>query len=139
MKSGIKTNENNNSRLLEKVIVNMPRRSSRNNPKGIQSNDKPKLSPDTSYSPSGVVDVIDEFVAAAEDQEVLENNEDEIAKIPGFEKSQTQSDVSIIKEILFCPNQYSLKSGCETDKYILFFFRKILSLRSQQQWSKMML
>ena len=108
MKSGIKTNENNNSKLLEKVTVNMPRRSSRNNPKGIQSNDKLQSSPDTSYTPSGVVDVIDEFVAAAEDQEVLENNEDEIAKISGFEKNQTQSDVSIIKEILFCPNQYSL-------------------------------
>ena len=102
MKSGIKTNENNNSKLLEKVTVKMPRRSSRNNPKGIQSNDKLPLSPDIA---SGVVDVIDEFVAAAEDQEVLENNEDEIAKIPGFEKSQTQSDVSIIKEISFCPNQ----------------------------------
>ena len=108
MKSGIKTNENNNSKLLEKVTVKMPRRSSRNNAKGTQSNEKPKLSPDTSYSPSGVVDVIDDFVAAAEDQEVLENNEDEIAKIPGFEKTQTQPEVSIIKEILFCPNQYSL-------------------------------
>ena len=107
MKSGIKTNENNNSKLLEKVTVEMPRRSSRNNPKGIQSNDKLQSSPDTSYSPSGVVDVIDEFVAAAEDQEVLENNEDEIAKIPGFEKTQTQSEVSI-KGISFCPNQYSL-------------------------------
>ena len=104
MKSGIKTNENNNCKLLEKVTVKMPRRSSRNNPKGIQNNDKLQLSPDIA---SGVVDVIDEFVAAAEDQEVLENNEDEIAKIPGLEKSQTQSEVSI-KEILFCPNQYSL-------------------------------
>ena len=108
MKSGIKTNENNNCKLLETVTVKMPRRSSRNNPKGIQTNDKLQSSPDTSYSPSGVVDVIDEFVAAAEDQEVLENNEDEIAKIQGFEENQTQSDVSIIKEILFCRNQCSL-------------------------------
>ena len=100
MKSGIKTNENNNCKLLEKVTVKMPRRSSRNNPKGIQTNDKLQLSPDIA---SGVVDVIDEFVAAAEDQEVLENNEDEITKIPVFAKSQTQSEVSI-KEMLFCPN-----------------------------------
>ena len=92
MKSGIKTNENNNSKLLEKVTVKMPRRSSRNNPKGIQNNDKLQLSPDTA---SGVVDVIDEFVAAAEDQEVLENNEDDIAKNSVFEKSPTQSEVSI--------------------------------------------
>lgn len=95
MKSGIKTNENNNCKLLEKVIVKMPRRSSRNNPKGIQSNDKLQSSPDTSYSPSGVVDVIEEFVAAAEDQEGLENNEDEIAKNSVFEKSPTESEVSI--------------------------------------------
>ena len=92
MKSGIKTNENNNCKLLEKVTVKMPRRSSRNNPKGIQNNDKLQLSPDTA---SGVVDVIDEFVAAAEDQEVLENNEDDIAKTSVFEKSPTQSEVSI--------------------------------------------
>ena len=92
MKSGIKTNENNNSTLLEKVTVKMPRRSSRNNPKAIQNNDKLQLSPDTA---SGVVDVIDEFVAAAEDQEVLENNEDDIAKNSVFEKSPTQSEVSI--------------------------------------------
>lgn len=70
----------------------MPRRSSRNNPKGIQNNDKLQLSPDTA---SGVVDVIDEFVAAAEDQEVLENNEDDIAKNSVFEKCPTQSEVSI--------------------------------------------
>ena len=92
MKSGIKTNENNNSKLLEKVTVKMPRRSSRNNPKGIQNNDKLQLSPDTA---SGVVDVIDEFVAAAEDQEVLENNEDDIAKNSVFEKCPMQSEVSI--------------------------------------------
>ena len=92
MKSGIKTNENNNSKLLEKVTVNMPRRSSRNNPKGIQTNDKLQLSPDIA---SGVVDVIDEFVAAAEDQEVLENNEDDTAKNSAFEKSPPQSEVSI--------------------------------------------
>ena len=76
------------------MTVKMPRRSSRNNPKGIQTNDKLQLSPDIA---SGVVDVIDEFVAAAEDQEVLENNEDEITKIPGLEKRQTQSEVSIEK------------------------------------------
>ena len=94
MKSGIKTNENNNCKLLEKVTVKMPRRSSRNNPKVIQTNDKLQLSPDIA---SGVVDVIDEFVAAAEDQEVLESNEVDIAKIPGLEKRQTQSEVSIKK------------------------------------------
>ena len=92
MKSGIKTNENNNGKLLEKVTVKMPRRSSRNNPKGIQNNDKLQLVPDIA---SGVVDVIDEFVAAAEDQEVLENNEDDNAKNSVFEKSPTQSEVSI--------------------------------------------
>ena len=92
MKSGIKTNENNNSTLLEKVTVKMPRRSSRNNPKGIQNNDKLQLSPDIA---SGVVDVIDEFVAAAEDQEVLENNEDDIAKNLVFEKSPTEPEVRI--------------------------------------------
>ena len=70
----------------------MPRRSSRNNPKGIQNNDKLQLSPDIA---SGVVDVIDEFVAAAEDQEVLENNEVDIAKNSVFEKSPTQFEVSI--------------------------------------------
>ena len=92
MKSGIKTNENNNSTLLEKVTVKMPRRSSRNNPKGIHNNDKLQLSPDIA---SGVVDVIDEFVAAAEDQEVLENNEDDIAKNLVFEKSPTEPEVRI--------------------------------------------
>ena len=60
--------------------------------KGIQNNDKLQLSPDIA---SGVVDVIDEFVAAAEDQEVLENNEDNTAKNSAFEKSPPQSEVSI--------------------------------------------
>ena len=49
----------------------MPRRSARNIAKGTQNHEESETEIDKSQS--AVVDVIDEFVAAAEDQEGIEN------------------------------------------------------------------
>ena len=51
----------------------MPRRSARNIAKGTQNHEESETEIDKSQS--AVVDVIDEFVAAAEDQEGIENEE----------------------------------------------------------------
>ena len=54
----------------------MPRRSARNIAKDIQIQEEPVSNNDNNQSPPGVVEVIDEFVAVAENQEGFENHDD---------------------------------------------------------------
>jgi hypothetical protein len=59
-----------------KVKRIMPRRSARNIAKDIEIQEEPVSNNDSKQSPPGVVEVIDEFVAVAENQEGLENHDD---------------------------------------------------------------
>ena len=54
----------------------MPRRSARNIAKDTQTQEVPLSNNDNQQSPSGVVEVIDEFVAVAENQEGLDDHDD---------------------------------------------------------------
>ena len=71
----------------------MPRRSARNIAKDSQSQDDSELENDTKQLPPGVVEVIDEFVAVAENQEGLES-QDDMCKDPEVDADTKETEVS---------------------------------------------
>ena len=75
----------------------MPRRSARNVAKETQSHEEPETETDKVQYQSTVVDVIDEFVAVAEDQEVIEDEED----------VTTSKDLPTSTEVTEVSQQYS--------------------------------
>ena len=83
----------------------MPRRSARNISKETQSHEEPETETDKVKAHSTVVDVIDEFVAVAEDQEGIENEED-IATSKDLPKNTEVSYKSIhtIEKIILLPH-----------------------------------
>ena len=86
------------SNVIVKVLVSMPRRSTRNIAKDVPGQDSAATDPVKAQGESAVVDVIDEFVAVAEGQEGIEN-EETISTPNDLPKANTAPDVSLAKYI----------------------------------------
>ena len=76
----------------------MPRRSTRNIAKDVSGQDGTATDPVKAQGESTVVDVIDEFVAVAEGQEGIEN-EESVSTPNDLTKAKTALDVSLAKHI----------------------------------------
>ena len=76
----------------------MPRRSTRNIAKDVSGQDGTATDPVKAQAESTVVDVIDEFVAVAEGQEGIEN-EESVPTPNDLTKAKTVPDVSLAKHI----------------------------------------
>ena len=76
----------------------MPRRSTRNIAKDGPVQDSAATGPDKVQGETAVVDVIDEFVAVAEDQEGIDN-EESVSTPNDLPNANTAPDVSLAKHI----------------------------------------
>ena len=73
----------------------MPRRSARHITKDSQCQEESELENDNRQLPPGVVEVIDEFVAVAENQEGLEN-QDDMCKDTDVDADKKATEVSCL-------------------------------------------
>ena len=74
----------------------MPRRSARNVGKENQGQEKPQLEPDKTVLITGVVEVIDEFVAAAEHQEENLEDQDDASKSNDVDVDSNLKETKVI-------------------------------------------